>query len=130
MSQPFEETSEVTLVERIASAIRNEFGDEDFDDFPGFRDATRAGQVNRAYRTAAGCILTCQDQEASSSLPSLTDALNLIARRRLETGGLDAAQIALLLRFEPPGRADWLAYLILTSWPGIERLLADCTDAS
>jgi hypothetical protein len=120
-----DETAEIRLIENVAAAIHDEFGDQDFDDFPGFRNPAKAGQLNRAYRASASCILQPVLQTDSDPTLTLSRILNSLARRRLETHGLAHHQIEHLLGLEGAERDDWHAFLILHQWAGIERLLAD-----
>ena len=53
----------------------------------------------------------------------MTRVLLQAARRRLESGGLAGAQAERFLQMEPAGRDDWYAFLILTQWDEIPRLL-------
>jgi hypothetical protein len=123
MPPPLETTPEVALIQSIAIAIRQEFEDEDFDEFPGYRKAARSGQVNRTFRAAGRCILANVATGERDAHTLLTEVLAIVASRRLASGGLDEKQIEYLLSFEPPGRDDWFAYLILTPWNSVERLL-------
>jgi hypothetical protein len=106
MKKPLENTEEVALIKQIAVAIQHEFAREDLDDFPGFQDAAKAGQVNRAYRVAARCILSRLTHAASQLPLMLSQSLDVIARWRLEAHALETGQIEDLLAFEPPGRDD------------------------
>lgn len=109
-------------IEAIAAALREELG-VPIEEQPGFRHADEAGQVNRAFRVMARIILLAGTPVDEDPAALLGDALRRLARRRLESGLLDAREVEHLLRLEFQGRDDWLAYLILAPWSEVEHLL-------
>jgi hypothetical protein len=117
-----EQTGEFALIEAIAAALRTELGVA-IEEQPGFRDPSEAGQVNRAFRVMAGTILRTIAPPEGDVPALLSHVLGLLARRRLETGLLDAPEVNHLLDLELDGRDDWLAFLILTDSSEIEYLL-------
>jgi hypothetical protein len=113
---------DITLIEAIAAALREELGDP-IEEQPGFHHPDEAGQVNRAFRAMVRTILR-SDVPAGDDLPAaLSDVLRRLARRRLEAGRLDAREVEHLLDLEFDGRDDWLTFLILAPWSEIEFLL-------
>ncbi len=122
MSDAYERTAEFALLAGIAEALRDELGDE-IEEQPALHDPELAGQVNRAYRITARCILRTIVPPSEDLAAVLNWALTRLARRRLAEGGLDERQIDLLLAMEAADRDDWLAFLILTQWPEIDELL-------
>jgi hypothetical protein len=122
MFDAYEQTAGFALIEAIAANLRAELG-VPIEEQPGLHDASEAGQVNRAFRVLARAILRTIAAEGED-LPGLVSwALARLARRRLESGGLDTREVDHLLGLEPGGREDWLAFLILTPWSGVEFLL-------
>jgi hypothetical protein len=112
---------DITLIEAIAAALREELG-VPIEEQPGFHHPDEAGQVNRAFRAMARTIL--RPGVPADDLPAaLSDVLRRLARRRLEAGLLDAREVDHLLGLEFDGRDDWLAFLILAPWSEIEFLL-------
>src|SRR4051794_2756552 len=57
MSDSHEPFAGLAMVELIAMAIRDELGEEIEEEHPGFRNASQAGHVNRAFVAAARAIL-------------------------------------------------------------------------
>jgi hypothetical protein len=124
MYDGYEKTVEFALCAGIAEAISDELG-SDGDVQPAFQDPSAAGQVNRAYRIMVNRILR-SIAPRHEDLPALLSwVLVRIARRRLAGGGLPEHRIDALLAIEPPGRDDWVTFLILATWPRIEQLLED-----
>ena len=122
MFDAYVRTLEFAYIGSIAEAIRQELGEE-IEAHPGHRDPAEAGQVNRAYRAAARRLLLAIAPPSEDLRRLLTWALTQVARLRLIAGGLDDDQVERLLAMEPGGRDDWLAFLILASWPQVEHLL-------
>ena len=108
----------------LARAIRAEFGPEMDHEYPGLRDPAEAGPVNRAFRAAAGHVLRASARSRGVARVNPTSALLCVARGRLAAEGLDDNAVAALLALEPGPRADWLAFLVLTT-PGRIRDLLD-----
>jgi hypothetical protein len=115
-------TDGLPLLEAIAAALREELG-VPIEEQPGFHHPDEAGQVNRAFRTMIRTILRPGGRSDEDVPAASSDVLRRLARRQLETGLLDAREVEHLLGLEFDGRDDWLAYLILTPWSEIERLL-------
>jgi hypothetical protein len=124
MLETHEFSAEAVLAEAIASALRDELGVQ-IEEQPGFRDPSKAGQVNRAFRVVVRTILNMARLPVANLEQRLSQLLADLARRRLEAGSLDASSVELLLVMELAGRDDWLAFLILTDWPEITFLLHD-----
>ena len=108
----------------IARAIRAEFGPDMDHEYPGLRDPAEAGPVNRAFRAVAGHALRASARSRGVARVNPTSVLAAVARTRLAGLGLDEHVISSLLALEPGPRADWLAFLILTT-PGRIRDLLD-----
>jgi hypothetical protein len=129
MNEGVAHSGEFRLIQDIAEALRVEIGAE-MEEQPGFRDAAEAGQVNRAFCIMARCVLQTKIPLGVKLADRLTSLLSQAAQQRLELGGLTAAQIQQLLEMEPTGRDDWCAFLILTGWNEILRLLdSDGTES-
>ena len=122
MFDAYERAAEFVLLAAIAEGLRDELGDE-IEEQPALHDPDLAGQVNRAYRVTARCILRTIVPPSDDLAAVLNWVLTRLARRRLAEGGLDERGIALLLAMEGADRDDWLAFLILTQWPEIDELL-------
>ena len=122
MFDAYEQTAEFALLARIAEALRDELGDE-IEEQPALHDPDVAGQVNRAYRITARCILQAIVPPSDDLAAVLNWVLARLARRRLAEGGLDERRVDLLLAIEAADRDDWLAFLVLTQWPEINELL-------
>ena len=122
MFDPYERTIEFALIERIAAALREALGSE-IEEQPALHDPAQAGQVNRAYRVVALCILTTIVPPEENLPDVLNWVLTRIAQRRLADCGLDDQQASSLLGMEPADRDDWLAFLILTTPQQIEHIL-------
>jgi hypothetical protein len=124
MFDGYERTVEFGLIAGIGEALRDELG-RDGDIHPGRRDPAAAGQVNRAYRAAARRILRSVAPRGENLGGLLAWALDRVARTWLESAGLDGRKAEALLAREPPGREDWVAFLVLCPRPGVGRLLVD-----
>jgi hypothetical protein len=122
MNDAVEHSGEFRLIQEIAAALRAEIGVE-MEDQPGFGDPAEAGQVNRAFCIMARCILQTQIQPGEELAERVTSLLSLAARQRLELGGLTTAQTQQILEMVPVRRDDWYAFLILTGWNELLRLL-------
>lgn len=111
----------LVLIELIATAIRNELGEE-IDAYPGQRRPERADPLNRAFRAVARAIVRhLFGPNVAPALVSLT--LLQATRHRLTSEGWDERQVRLLLALEPGTADDWLTFLLLSSRPQIEPLL-------
>src|SRR5258707_1246402 len=129
MAEEAEQRHEFRLIVEIAEALRTELGAL-MEEQPGFRDPDEAGELNRAYRIMVRCILQTMMPPGENLVERLTSMLSHAARERLERAGLNGRQAHQLLTMEPAGRDDWLAFLILTGWNQILRLLdPDVTDS-
>jgi hypothetical protein len=129
MAEEAQHTDEFRLILEIADALRTELGTL-MEEQPAFRDPDEAGQLNRAFRIVARCILQTAALPGEVLAERLTSTLSQAARQRLERGGLNGRQVEQLLTMEPPGRDDWLAFLILTGWNEILLLLdPDSTES-
>jgi hypothetical protein len=112
----------LALIQAIAAALREEL-DDPIEEQPGFKSPDEAGQVNRAFRAMASTILRSSLPGRDDHSAPLSDVLRQLARRRLESGLLDARELEHLLRLEFDGRDDWLAFLILAPWSEIKFLV-------
>ena len=111
MDEAYWQTSAFRAIVAIAEALREEFG-VGIDGHPGSPDA-EAGQVNRAFRVAAGCILR-PIVLSGDEIPSvLGRVLRRVAERRLEASGVRGAAVGILLDLEPALGDSWYAYLAL-----------------
>jgi hypothetical protein len=110
------------LILEIAEARRAEL-DAMMEEQPGFRDPDEAGELNRAFRIVARCILRTAIAPGGELAERLPSMLSQAACQRFEHGGLNGQQSEQLVNMEPPGRDDWLAFLILTGWDEILLLL-------
>jgi hypothetical protein len=122
MNDDVEHSGECRLIQEIAEALRAEIGPE-MEDQPGFRDPAEAGQVNRAFCIMARYVLQTTLTPGETVAERVTSVLFQAARERLELGGLTAPQTQQILQMEPAGRDDWYAFLTLTRWEEILRLL-------
>lgn len=123
MFDHYEQTAEFRLLESIAAALRDELGATMEDQPGGAQDPSTAGQVNRAFRIIAKCLLrTIVDPEANLD-DLLNWALDRLARRRLAAHGLHHREIEFLIVREAGGRDDWLAFFVLTPFDEIEEIL-------
>ena len=123
MSDADDPTVEFALIEAVAAALREEFlSGAPIEEQPGFHDPSEAGQVNRAFRVTARSILRAIGPPDEDLEERLSLALNRLARRRLETGLLDARAVERLLVREFRVRDDWLVFPILTPWSEVEFL--------
>ena len=115
-------TEALTLVERIAGAIRDELGEE-VDAYPGATSPELADPINRAFRAVVRSLRVADAApgEASPMLDSRT--LRRTAVRRLTAEGWDDDKVRLLIEQEPGSPDDWLCFLILSSRARIETLL-------
>ena len=127
MNEGVEPSGEFRLIQEIAEALRAEIGPE-IEEQPGFLDPDEAGQVNRAFCIVARCVLQTKIPPGETVAERVTSVLFAAARERLELGGLTAQQTQQILEMEPAERVDWYAFLILTRWEEILRLLD--TDGS
>ena len=116
-----------TTIEAIAGAIREELGDE-VKACPGFRNPERAEPLNRAFRAVVRPLLATDGVPDNDLAASVSWALLVVARRRLQSEGWDDLQVKSLLEEEPGSPDDWLAFLILASRPQIEPLLDSDLD--
>jgi hypothetical protein len=129
MAEEAEHGEEFRLILEIADALRTELGTL-MEEQPAFRDPDDAGQLNRAFRIMARCILQTVMPLGEAPADRLTSVFLQATRERLEGSGLNDQQIQQLLNLEPPGRDDWLAFLILTGWNEILLLLdPDVTES-
>ena len=110
-----EPTAEFAQVERIASAIRRELGDE-VEAFPGFRAPEEAEPLNRIFRALARCILEPGVAPEDDLSRRVSQAFLRLVRRRLAAGGLGDVEIPILLDLEPGTLDDWFTFLLLTPW--------------
>ena len=122
MFDHYETTGEFALIARIAGALRDELGSE-IEEQPALHDPSQAGQVNRAYRVVALCILTTIVPPEEKLAKVLNWVLTRITRQRLADFGLDDQATHALLSTESADRDDWLAFLILTPAQEIDYLL-------
>ena len=122
MSETRDPPDDLALIEAVAAELREELG-EPIEGRTGFRHPDEAGQVNRVFRIMVRRILRTGQREDDDLASRLSDALRRLGRRRLEQGLLDAREVEHLLKLELEGRDDWLTYLILPPWSGIEHLL-------
>ena len=109
------------LLEAIAAALREALR-VPIEEQPGLHDPDEAGQVNRAFRVVVRTILRSDVSAGERPAAELSDVLRRLVRRRLEIGLLDAHEVEHLLGLEFDGRDEWLAFLVLTTWPEIEHL--------
>jgi hypothetical protein len=122
MNDAIEHSGELRLIQEIAEALRAEIGQE-MEDQPGFSDPAEAGQVNRAFCIMARCVLQTTLTPGETVAERVTSVLFQAASQRLELGRLTTALTQQVLEMEPAGRDDWYAFLILTRWQEILRLL-------
>jgi hypothetical protein len=109
-------------IEEIARAIRREMGEE-IEVYPGCRAPEGADPLNRAFRTTVRSLLATDGVPGEDLAASVSLALLIVARRRLEAEGWDDPEIKFLLEDEPGHPDDWLCFLILSSRLQIEPLL-------
>lgn len=124
MNEPYERTVEFALIDRIAAALRAEFGSE-MEDQPALHDPALAGQVNRAFRVMARSILSTIVPPSEDLAGVLTWTLNRIVRRQLAHAGLNEREAGLLLSMEPATRDDWTTFLILTTRDELRHILQE-----
>ena len=101
-------TATVTLVARIARAIRDELGEE-IDAYPAGRDPDQADPMNRAFRAIVAALVA---RDVTTTPPIITEVLRRVAAERLAADGF-AIQGA--LDEEPGSPDDWVAFLVLSS---------------
>ena len=123
MDEAYRRTAEFQTILEIAEALRGEFGAE-IDVHPGGR-AVEAGQVNRAFRVAAACILKATVARGDDLPGMLSWVLRQVAERRLVESGVGDAAAGILLDLEPSLGDAWYAYLALAPETVIRALVED-----
>jgi hypothetical protein len=124
MNHGDERTVEFALIERIATALRDELG-IDKEDQPALHDPDQAGQLNRGFRIVAREILRASVQPDEDLADGLTWVLNRLVHLRLDAARMGERQAAFLLRLQPATRDDWTAFLILTTDDELRHILSE-----
>jgi hypothetical protein len=111
-----------TILERIARAIRRELGAA-IDAYHGGRSPELADPINRAFRAVVRAFVEADDGPGANLDATVSQALRLLAGRRLAIEGWDDQQVKFLIEEEPGSPDDWLCFLILSDRAQIEPLL-------
>jgi hypothetical protein len=112
----------LTLLTRIAGAIRRELGEE-IDAYPGLRSPEAADPINRAFRAIVGSLVGSIDPPTGEPNLLISATLRHLAERRLASEGWDDRRVKRLIEEERGSPDDWLAFLILSSRSQIEPIL-------
>ena len=123
MYEAYEQTTEFHTIMQIAESLRGEFGAE-IDAHPGSA-TVEAGQVNRAFRVAARCIVESTVPRWGDVSGLLTWVLRRAAERRLVAAGVTDSMTMTLLDLEPGLGDSWSAYMALAPETVIRDLLGD-----
>jgi hypothetical protein len=114
--------SVLTILERIARAIRRELGSS-IDSYPGCHSPEAADPLNRAFRAVVRAFVEAAAGPGANLDATASRALRLLAQRRLAIEGWDDQQVKFLVEGEPGSPDDWLCFLILSDREQIEPLL-------
>ena len=122
MPDPYGPIPGLSLLGRIAGAIRRELG-EAIDAYPGGQSPEGADPINRAFRAIVRLFVEADARPGAELDRDVSRALRRLAERRLAAEGWDDLRIKSLIEEEPGGPDDWLAFLVLSSRSQIEPLL-------
>lgn len=120
------QTVEFQMIQRIAEALREEFG-VGIDAHPG-GEGNDAGVVNRAFQATARAILVGAVSPMDDLAAVQRGALRHAARLRLVELGMDGGRAEHLLDLEPGLGDRWLAYLALAPASVLDDLLSGPND--